>query len=106
MDITEQITKIKSRLGLTGDRDDVVLTDLFNDVYVSALSYCNIMDFETYFKADILLSIVRESVCGLYNQRGNEGKTGYSMGGQGATYDVVYDTMRKKLLQAGCRIWK
>lgn len=105
MDIKEQIEKIKARLGLTSD-DDVVLTDLFNDVYITALSYCNISDIETYFKKETLLAIVRESVCGLYNQRGNEGKTGYSMGGQGATYDIVYDTMRKKLLQAGCRIWK
>lgn len=109
MNVSEQVEKIKRRLSITTNETDEVITDLFDDTLSAALGYCNISVEKLnsgYKNTFIVLSIVRESVAGLFNQRGNEGATGYTTGGQGATYEAVYDTMRKKLLQSGCRVWR
>lgn len=106
MNRVEQIAKIKRRLALETADNDNVIGDLLDDTLSAALEYCKISDLETNRKEQLILAIVQESTVALFNQRGNEGTTGYTTGGQGATYNMVFETMHRKLLQGGCRGWK
>lgn len=108
MNQSSQIEKIKIRSSISEDAFDMVLIDLFEDCLTAALSYCKISaeSLEGHAKEQAILAIVRESTIALYNQRGNEGTTGYSTGGQSASYDIVFETMAKKLLQGRCRAWR
>lgn len=108
MDISVQITRLKRRLGIDGTDNDNVLFDLFDNCLGVALSVCNIDSADTIpaHKQAAICSIVGEAAASLYNQRGNEGSTGFSTGGQGASYTDVYDSMRQKLIKSGCRIWR
>lgn len=106
MDKFEQIEKIKRRLGVDGSESDEVIVDLFDDTLAAALACCNLKSADNARNMSALLSIVRESTAALFNQRGNEGTTGYNTGGQGASYEPVYKVMREKLIGAGCRVWR
>lgn len=98
----EQIEKIKRQLAPL-EADDLIISDLFDDWYNTALFKSNRKDGDDN---PALLSIVRSTVLAAYHRRGNEGMTGQGTGGQSESYEDLNQKMMESILQNSLRLFR
>lgn len=101
MNTGEQIEKVKRQLGLTDDKQDLILSDLFEGVLSAALSICNRKE-----PTDSMLKIARDTTIAEYRKRGGEGTTGYSTGQQSYSYTDNNKELFDRLITAGQRVFR
>lgn len=89
------LTKLKLRLGVADDSQDVLLEQMLEDAQEEILDYCN---------RELLLprmeSLQRELAIIYYNRQGTEGESSHSEGGMSVSYSTEIPENIKARLNA------
>lgn len=102
-DRTSELEKIYRQLPSVTDDQKLIIGDLYDDWLNIALSKSNRIAGQ---EVPALLAIVRDTVIGAYNKRGDEGMTGSGAGGQSFSYQNLEDELTKRILHANLRVFK
>ena len=93
--------KIKTQLGIDNETETKIITELFGRYVIIAQSICNRTD-----DPQEMYAILTDVIAGAYNQRGGEGFTSSSIGGQSYHHQDLYNILQNRLVNAGLRIGK
>lgn len=97
--MADRINMIKTQLNITDNSQDVILTELFERYLRMAKSICIRED-----EPPVMLDIVQDIVAGAYQQRGGEAFSSSNVGNQQYTHIDLFDTMRKRLIEARLKL--
>ena len=97
--ITKYMKEVKRQIGIDDNSQDTVLKNMFSRYLAVAKSICLRSD-----EPPEMVSILIDVIAGAYNQRGGEGFTSSTVGGQSYNHQDLYNVLHNRLVNAGLRI--